>query len=42
MQDGRSPAHAASENGHTETLALLLSNNADANTADEVEQLKVF
>jgi len=42
MQDGRSPAHAASANGHTEILALLLSYNADANTADKVEQFKVF
>jgi ankyrin repeat protein len=42
MQDGRSPAHEASANGHTEILALLLSNKADANTADKVEQLKLF
>jgi ankyrin repeat protein len=36
MQDGFTPAHKASEKGHTETLALLLENKADINAADEV------
>ena len=42
MQDGAYPAHAASKNGHTETLALLLANKADINAADKVQQLKIF
>jgi hypothetical protein len=42
MQDSCSPAYFCSANGSTEILALLLSNNADANAADEVEQFKVF
>ncbi len=41
MQDSCSPAYFASENGRTETLALLLSNNADVNLASEVLQLKM-
>jgi ankyrin repeat protein len=36
FQDGCTPAFIASQNGHTETLALLLENKADANAADEV------
>ncbi len=42
MQDGRTAAYVASINGHTETLALLLSYNADANLASEVHQLKII
>ena len=42
MQDGATPAYIASENGHTETLALLLANKADINAASEVQQLKIF
>jgi ankyrin repeat protein len=34
------PAHVASYNGHTETLALLLANKADINSADQVHQSK--
>ncbi len=42
MQRGFTPAHEASEKGHTETLALLLANKADINAADEVQQFKIF
>jgi ankyrin repeat protein len=42
MQDGSTPAILASENGHTETLALLLANKADINTANKVQQFKIF
>ena len=42
MQDGFTPAYAASFNGHTETVALLLANKADINAADKVQQLKIF
>jgi ankyrin repeat protein len=42
MQDGFTPAYAASFDGHTETVALLLANKADINAADEVQQLKIF
>ncbi len=42
MQDGSSPAYAASQDGHTETLALLLANKADINAADMVQQFKIF
>jgi ankyrin repeat protein len=42
MKDGATPAFMASENGHTETLALLLANKADINATDAVQQLKVF
>jgi ankyrin repeat protein len=38
MQTGASPAVIASENGHTEILALLLANKADINAASEVHQ----
>ena len=38
MQDGDTPAIFASQEGHTETLALLLANNADVNSADKVQQ----
>jgi hypothetical protein len=36
FQDGSTPALIVSENGHTETLALLLENKADANAANKV------
>jgi hypothetical protein len=40
MQGGYTLAHLASQNGHTETLALLLANKADINAARKVQQLK--
>jgi ankyrin repeat protein len=42
MQEGATPAYMASENGHTETLALLLANKADINAANELHQFKIF
>jgi ankyrin repeat protein len=42
MQDGITPAFIASHNGHNETLAFLLANKADINTASKVHQLKIF
>jgi ankyrin repeat protein len=42
MQDGSTPAIIASYNGHTETVALLLTNKADINAADKVQQFKIF
>jgi ankyrin repeat protein len=42
MQDGLTPACAASENGHTETVVLLLANKADINAATKVQQFKIF
>jgi ankyrin repeat protein len=42
MQDGFTPAYVASEQGHTETVALLLANKADINAASEVQQFKIF
>ena len=43
MQDGTTPALIASQNGHTETLALLLANKADINAAgNKVQQFKIF
>jgi ankyrin repeat protein len=36
LQDGSTPAFRASENGHTQTLALLLENKADVNAKDKV------
>jgi ankyrin repeat protein len=42
MQSGATPAFIASENGHTEILALLLANKADINAASEVQQFKIF
>ncbi len=42
MQNGTTPAYIASQNGHTETLALLLANKADINAADKVQQFKIF
>jgi hypothetical protein len=42
MQDGATSAFIASEEGHTETLALLLANKADINVADKVQQFKIF
>jgi ankyrin repeat protein len=41
MQDGNTAAHVASNNGHTETLALLVAKKADINAASTV-QLKNF
>ena len=40
FQDGVTPAHKASQYGHTELLALLLANKADANAATSVIQSK--
>ncbi len=42
MQDGCTSAYEAAKNGHTETLALLLSNNTDINAASKVLHLKIF
>jgi ankyrin repeat protein len=42
MQNGFTPAHAASQDGHNETVALLLANKADINAADMVQQFKIF
>ncbi len=42
MQYGDTPAIAASLNGHTETLALLLANKADVNSADKVQKFKLY
>jgi hypothetical protein len=42
MQDGCAPAYAASQNGLTETLALLLANKADINAANKVHQFTIF
>jgi ankyrin repeat protein len=42
MQTGATPAYIASFQGHTETLALLLANNADINAAKKVHQFKIF
>jgi ankyrin repeat protein len=42
MQDGWTSAIVASENGHIETLALLLANKADINAANKVQQFKIF
>jgi hypothetical protein len=42
MQDGSTLAYIASENGHTETVALLLANKADINAASKVQRFKTF
>ena len=42
MQGGFTPAYIASQNGHTEILALLLANKTDINAASEVPQFKIF
>jgi ankyrin repeat protein len=42
MQYGATPAHVASQHGHTETLALLLANKADINAASKVQQFQIF
>jgi hypothetical protein len=42
MQDGCTPAYVASQNGYTETLALLLANKADTNVENKVQQFKIF
>jgi hypothetical protein len=42
MQGGFTPAYIASKNGHTQTLALLLANQADINAASDVQQFKIF
>jgi hypothetical protein len=42
MQDGLTPAMEASYNGNTETLALLLSNNANVNAVTKVRQFKIM
>ncbi len=41
MQVGATPAYIASQNGRTETLALLLANKADINAANKANQLKI-
>jgi ankyrin repeat protein len=42
MQNDNTPAIAASLNGQTKTLALLLANEADVNSANKVQQFKLF
>ncbi len=42
MQDGFTPAYTASYDGHTETVALLLTNKADINAASKVQQFEIF
>jgi hypothetical protein len=42
MQGGFTQAYIASKNGHTQTLALLLANQADINAASKVQQFKIF
>jgi hypothetical protein len=42
MQNGTTPAYKASQNGHTETLALLLANKADIHAARKVQRFKIF
>jgi hypothetical protein len=42
MQDGITPVYMASEDGHTDTVALLLTNKADINAASKVQQFKIF
>jgi ankyrin repeat protein len=42
MQDGTTPAYIASENGHTEALALLLANKAEINAASMLHQFIIF
>jgi ankyrin repeat protein len=42
VQDGKTPAILASHKGHTETLALLLANKANVNSAAKVQQFKLF
>jgi ankyrin repeat protein len=42
MQNDTTPTIIASQNGHTETVALLLANKADINAANKVRQFKIF
>jgi ankyrin repeat protein len=42
MQHGDTPAYTASKNGHTETVALLLTNKADINAANKAHQFTIF
>ena len=35
-QDGKTPLYAASSNGHTDVMRLLLGNKADPNISDKV------
>jgi ankyrin repeat protein len=42
MQDGRTPAHLASQTGATGILELLLTYKADINAAAQVQQFKIF
>jgi ankyrin repeat protein len=42
MQIGATPAIVATEQGHTETVALLLANKADINAAIKVQQFIVL
>ncbi len=40
MQNGFTPAHMASQNGHTASLALLLASKAAINAVNKVCHLK--
>jgi hypothetical protein len=42
MQDGLTPAYAASKYGYFRILALLLANKAEVNAARKVHELKVL
>jgi hypothetical protein len=42
VQDGCTPVYKASEDGHTETVALLLANKADINAANNVQHFIIF
>jgi ankyrin repeat protein len=42
MQGGFTPAFVASQNGHTETLALLLANKAGINLMSMVQHFKII
>jgi ankyrin repeat protein len=42
LQDGFTPVIVASQNGHTQTLALLLANQANIDAANKAQQLKIF
>jgi ABC-type molybdate transport system permease subunit len=42
LQDGFTLAIVASQEGHTQTLALLLANKANIDAASKVQQLKII
>ncbi len=42
MQNGSTPAYIASAKGHAETVVFLLTNKADINAANKVQQFKMF